>query len=69
MLVLFLNNKEKKKDKLQFYLSNFKLYKNQTVNTLNIDNNLSYSDTLSIFVDVSHFIYGMGNIKSYHMIQ
>lgn len=63
--MLFSNNKEEKKDnKLQFYLSNFKLYKNQTVNTLNIHDNLSYSDTLSIFVDVSHFIHGMEKLKS-----
>lgn len=70
MLVSFSNNKEKKKDnKLQLYLSNFKLYKNQTANTLNIDDNLRYSDTLCIFEDVSHFSYGMEKLKSYSMMR
>lgn len=38
-----------------------------------VDDNLSYSEALSIFylfiVVLSYFIYDMGEIKSYHMIQ
>lgn len=34
-----------------------------------MDENPSYSNILSIFVDVSQLIYGMGKLKSYHMTQ
>jgi len=54
---------------LQFYLSNFKLYKNQTVNALNIDDNLRYFEALSIFMAASYFIYSAGEPKSYDMMQ